>query len=195
MKKARLILTTIIVLALVLVLYFLLQPLDLLINNNIPKLQSPFLNYFFIAVTTIGNKSVLFILSLLLVVFLLLRKRNRDAVFSALLMIFSSLLVEVFKIIFARPRPSNPLIEVTGYSFPSSHAVTSTAFFLLLIYLFEDKIKNKFLRILFTTICTVLAFLIVVSRIYLNAHWFSDVLSGFILGLYLLYSFLVFHKP
>jgi undecaprenyl-diphosphatase len=74
------------------------------------------------------------------------------------------------------------LIPETGFSFPSGHTTLSIAFFGVLIYLFKDEIKNKTLRYLFITISLLLPFLIAFSRLYLNVHWFTDVVAGLFIG-------------
>ena len=85
----------------------------------------------------------------------------------------------VLKNFFLRPRPNEfRLIEETGYSFPSGHAMASTAFYGLLIYIAHEKIENKILR---NTICIMLGLLILlisVSRIYVGVHYTSDVIAG-----------------
>ena len=85
----------------------------------------------------------------------------------------------VLKNFFLRPRPNEfRLIEETGYSFPSGHAMASTAFYGLLIYIVHEKIKNK---ILGNTICIMLVLLILlisISRIYVGVHYTSDVIAG-----------------
>ena len=85
----------------------------------------------------------------------------------------------LLKHFFVRPRPNElRLIEETGYSFPSGHAMASTAFYGLLIYIVYKEIKNKKIR---NTICILLAILISlidISRIYVGVHYTSDVLGG-----------------
>ena len=85
----------------------------------------------------------------------------------------------VLKNFFLRPRPNEfRLIEETGYSFPSGHAMASTAFYGLLIYIAHEKIENKILR---NTICIMLGLLILlisISRIYVGVHYTSDVIAG-----------------
>ncbi|RLG10216.1 hypothetical protein DRN73_08395 [Candidatus Pacearchaeota archaeon] len=93
-----------------------------------------------------------------------------------------------------RPRPISSLIPVSGYSFPSGHALISIIFFTSLIYFFKDNIKNKNLRYTFITINILLFLLIGFSRIYLNVHWFSDVLGGFLLGLFWIGFSILFFK-
>lgn len=62
----------------------------------------------------------------------------------------------------------------TGYSFPSGHTQNFTTW--------STAIAIKFKKIWFTIIIGILIILIVFSRVYLGAHYISDVLVGAILG-------------
>jgi len=92
----------------------------------------------------------------------------------------------IIKIILQRVRPENALIKISEYSFPSGHATVSIIFFSILLYSFKEDIKNKVLKNIFIISNIIIILLIGFSRIYLNVHWFSDVIGGFSLGLFLL---------
>jgi membrane-associated phospholipid phosphatase len=101
---------------------------------------------------------------------------------STLLSLFSNLL----KILIERPRPTSDLVHVLvnepDYSFPSSHACLSMLLYGILIYILRRRLKPGLLQ---TVISGLLAFLIGVTgvaRVYLGAHWYSDVIGGYLYG-------------
>ena len=85
-----------------------------------------------------------------------------------------------------RPRPTQELATVVRVinepSFPSGHVMHYTNFFGMLIYLLATNWRSGRLRNWLITICTSLIGLIGPSRIYLGAHWPSDVMAGYVYG-------------
>ncbi|HEV2907537.1 MAG TPA: phosphatase PAP2 family protein [Actinomycetota bacterium] len=83
------------------------------------------------------------------------------------------------KVFFARPRPPMPLVSTTGFSFPSGHAVATAAIAMALVLVLippgRTRRKWEILAIVFT-------FVMALSRVYLRAHWLSDVEAGVLLG-------------
>lgn len=86
----------------------------------------------------------------------------------------------------ARPRPSPELVHVlrplSGYSFPSKFALRYAATFGFLAVLATIKTSGLVRRILLTT-CSALLLLGGVARVALAAHWPSDVIISYYLGL------------
>jgi membrane-associated phospholipid phosphatase len=168
--------------------------LDYSINQIMFFIQHPFLVSIMKSITNIGDELVLIILSFLLLLFLLYKKKYNYLFSLAFGMASGFILVWLLKNIIQRPRPPNSLIEVSGYSLPSGHATMSLIFFSLLIYFFKDEIKNKILKIIVISMGILLMVLIGFSRIYLHAHWISDVFAGYCLGILLVFITLKLRK-
>ncbi|MEM4325690.1 MAG: phosphatase PAP2 family protein [Candidatus Pacearchaeota archaeon] len=156
-----------------------------LVRDALPR----WANNFFVF---LGNYSRIFIILISVILFfiLFLSKRRRDF-FVLIITLITGLVIENFlKYLIPKERPQ--IILENGNSFPSGHAISSTILFSLLIYFYQDKIKNNFIRSLLFLMILSLVFIIGFSRIYINVHWFSDIIGGYFIGLSLTFLFLYF---
>ena len=130
---------------------------------------------------------------------------KKEALFT-LLTLVSGLLSSGLKLLVNRPRPAEDLVRILEkakqQSFPSGHTLFYTIFFGFLIVAMSNlKAVPLMVRIVVAVFSTAMIFLVPVSRVYLGAHWFTDVLGGFILGIIFLfflgyiYLFGFFIKP
>jgi membrane-associated phospholipid phosphatase len=122
----------------------------------------------------------------------LLFRYKKEALFIVLTAL-SGLVSTIVKLLVDRPRPLPSLVRVLEktqqQSFPSGHVLFYTTFFgFLTLLMYWLKELSKAIRISVATISLFLIFTIPISRIYLGAHWFTDVLGGFFLGILLLIS-------
>jgi undecaprenyl-diphosphatase len=93
-----------------------------------------------------------------------------------------TVLVEFFKTIIASPRPLNGIIVETGYSFPSGHTTSSVVLFGILGYITWRQLKKVKVKVLAAGLYVSEVGVVGFDRIYLNVHWFSDVLGALFLG-------------
>jgi len=71
---------------------------------------------------------------------------------------------------------------VEQFSFPSGHAMAGIIFYGLLVYLLSKSLFPRFFKILLSFILLLFSIVIGFSRIYLRAHYPSDVMAGFCMG-------------
>ena len=137
---------------------------------------------FMLLVTNLFEVSLTFVLMILFVALLIYVVRGLH---HAILFLFSlgagTVIVYLFKLFFNVPRPLGGVVFESTSSFPSYHAAISVIFFIMLMYIFDSKLKS-FGRILFNLFCIVSIFAVSLSRVYLGVHWLSDVLVGIVLG-------------
>ena len=109
---------------------------------------------------------------------LLWRSSRRWAVALPLLMAGTGALQLVAKWAIDRPRPN-----LAPWGFPSGHVLSLVVFFGLMIYLLATSAVTRSVRRLGYAGCAVTVLAVAFSRLYLDAHWVSDVAGGFTLGL------------
>lgn len=135
------------------------------------------------AASSVADIEVVVISILLATVLLWLMRRRADSVVMLLLFVPEGINV-LLKELVGRPRPdfTMDVSPLTNYSFPSGHALHSMLFFGLIMLLAADAIKNPRLRIVVQGVLGITILVCGISRVYLGAHWPSDVLGGFLVG-------------
>jgi undecaprenyl-diphosphatase len=133
---------------------------------------------------------------LLVVYFLLIKKQPWFSIKVPVISLSSLLLMFILKQFFHRERPLIPLLEeARGLSFPSGHALMSSTFYGLLIYISLKGLENRVAQYSVFISFFLLILIIGLSRIYLRVHYASDVIAGFCLGLvWLVLSLSVLNK-
>jgi undecaprenyl-diphosphatase len=112
------------------------------------------------------------------------------------------LVSSALKILINRPRPTEDVVRILEkakrQSFPSGHVLFYVLFFgFLALLMYHLKNIPKYIRLIIGIIAVFLIFTVPLSRVYLGAHWFTDVLGGFLLGILslLILSYLYLRKP
>lgn len=112
----------------------------------------------------------------------LLRRRRRLA--SAALGVGAVALfvgVHLLKAGIDRPRPTAPLVHTTLASFPSGHAAYSIGYAAIACVLATGTRRPRALAL--GALAVILALVVGFTRVYLRAHYVTDVLGGWALGL------------
>jgi undecaprenyl-diphosphatase len=158
---------------------------DLFFRNNGEALTSQGLTTFMSLITNVS--SVYFYVSSFILFLLYMHKSNRQKRYAFALGISVNIAFfagYILKVIFARERPDvERLAEASGYSFPSLHALTCTAFFGLLIFIIWNMDFSRIIKVLVTIFSVFIIAVVSFSRVYLGVHYESDVIAGISLGI------------
>lgn len=146
------------------------------------SLREPGLDNWVVVLTFFGEKTVLLAFSLLFSAWLFYRKHTRAAIHWIINCILASGAVFVIKHLVSSIRPSGMMITRASYSFPSGHSTLAVAIYGFLLFLFIQQIKPPYKRYWVAPIVSLIV-MVILSRLYLGAHWLTDVLGGSLLGL------------
>jgi len=151
----------------------------------VATMRTPELDQLFYAVTWLGSLRVVAALAVAGLLLALLARRPREALLLPLVAALSWLSAEEgLKYVLARPRP--PLADArvleTSFSFPSTHATVSAAFYGTAAYFLIRGLRRDSAKIMIGILAALLVLMVGVSRAYLGVHFPSDVLAGWMLG-------------
>ncbi|HLX55454.1 MAG TPA: phosphatase PAP2 family protein [Ktedonobacteraceae bacterium] len=175
--------------------------IDVTITHEFQESQNPWLVAFMTFVSYPGSNTLLSIVLVLLVILIFwLIDLRLEAATIAVVYSVSALLNAAIKLLVGRPRPGAKLVDVfytvTGNSFPSGHVMSYVALWGLLftfgVILFSG---HRWWRIALLIVSAFFVVMVGPSRIYLGAHWATDVLGAYLIGGALLgISLLIFLK-
>ncbi|HIK08028.1 MAG TPA: phosphatase PAP2 family protein [Trichormus sp. M33_DOE_039] len=157
--------------------------LDESILLGLQKLHSPLLDAIMKSVTFLGEPLFFLSISSVLGINLWQNQHQREATTLGLATVGAVGLNVLFKELFRRSRPAlwDYIVNAVHYSFPSGHAMVSTAVYGCIGYILAKEFPQWRKPILGST--TVLILAIGVSRLYLGVHWPTDILAGYAAGL------------
>ena len=157
--------------------------LDRLLVSWAQEARTPFLADLFGWVTVLGSSYFVFSAFLILGTILYLTRRKRALMVAIVCLVASGVFVLLLKDFFNRPRTLENCLRNDCLAFPSGHTTLATYFYGLIGYLsfrFLPIPLTKFLHLI--TILGLIVFLVAFSRIFLQAHFLSDVMAGLFLG-------------
>ncbi len=159
------------------------QTTDQWVSLHIQAWWSPAVTQAMLWVTDLGRPLVLGGIAVAVGIILLVRKRWFAAIPALMGVAGGAFLVLPIKELVHRPRPETGLLTVSGYSFPSDHATVAALFFGFLLCLFIPGRKPGALKWLLIAFSIAGIVLISFTRLYLDVHWLSDILGGWLFGL------------
>lgn len=134
--------------------------------------------------TSLGGISVLTLFAVVALAFLLIQRKRLSALLLIVGLLGGVALSEGLKALFERARPpvEYQVVETLNASFPSGHALLSTVFYLTLGVMLTRAFPRVRLKAFVLGTAVFIALLVGLTRIYLGAHWASDVVAGWCAG-------------
>ena len=161
------------------------QP-DLFIAIAIQSINNGVFDILMRVLTELGNAPGVLVFWLLPVGLLFVVGLRWESVMTLVSVIGVSVLSQLAKLVVGRPRPDGAIVHVfsltSDFSFPSGHVLFYIGFVGFLWFLSYTLLKRSWRRTLALWVLGAMLALIGVSRIYLGAHWASDVFGSYLLG-------------
>jgi len=158
--------------------------LDSSILTAVAKIRRPWLTGVAVDLTALGSTTLVVLISAV-VLFMLLSLKDRLGAWQLLLnSVGAGMWTAISKNVIERARPENitPLVQVSGFSYPSGHSLASASLYLTIAILAVRYLPTTKARVLLLGLAIVVILLVCVSRVYLGVHYPSDVASGASLG-------------
>jgi len=148
-------------------------------------LANPSVTTLMLLITNSHSTFPVVILTLAILIYWWFRRLRYRALTLALAVYGGALLNFLLKNLFLRPRPhfTYPILTLTGYGFPSGHTMAATVFYGTLCVFAVSRVRSWPWRVLAIVVSMVMIALVGFSRIYLGAHYLSDVLGAMAEGL------------
>jgi undecaprenyl-diphosphatase len=134
-----------------------------------------------IAITELGDTTVVAAVTLVVLSWLMWKRAWRTAAYWLIAIAGASALNSVIKVALHRVRPGELLLRLECIFLPSGHSTVNVVLYGFLAFLIARDLHPAW-RLVVALGAAILIFLIASSRLYLGAHWFSDVIGGLAFG-------------
>ncbi len=159
---------------------------DLIISRWVQRVQVTWLEKLMWGISYLGYAPQEFVMMGGVIAGLAALGLRWEAVVAALAGPGAATMGALFKVAAQRPRPGADLVrvvrELPDASFPSGHVLMYTAFFGFLFFLVYTLLKPSLWRSGILAVLGILIGLVGASRVYIGAHWPSDVTGAYLLG-------------
>lgn len=144
--------------------------------------QNPLMYKAALVATWIGSPAVMVLIAIAAGVWFYGRSGGSKAGVMVAAPAVGGLLSGIIKLLYGRARPAGAaLLNEQTYSFPSGHAATSAAVMVSLCYVLARERMISWPAAI--VIGGSVPLIVGLTRLYLNVHWFTDVIGGWTVGL------------
>ncbi len=135
-------------------------------------------------VTALGGTTLIALATAVAAVALARRRRWRRALVLIIVVLLANASDNLLKGLYHRERPdfAYPGLYLPSQSFPSGHSTASAALWLTLAAIVASFESRDAAKVFWFALALAIILAVGLSRVYLGAHWPTDVLGGWILG-------------
>lgn len=164
---------------------------DKFVQNLLLPITNPTNTRIVEKITYLGGPRIAAILSIIVSLYMFIRHNFKAGIWSASTLVIGNLINVLAKNLIQRPRPSDKLVAIGGYSFPSGHTFGTALFIFFVVFLIVPQIKDVTLRRILTFLGFLWILVIALTRVYLHVHYPTDTIASVLLVLFLWESSLI----
>lgn len=164
---------------------------DKFVQNLLLPITNPTNTRIVEKITYLGGPRIAAILSIIVSLYMFIRHNFKAEIWSASTLVIGNLINVLAKNLIQRPRPSDKLVAIGGYSFPSGHTFGTALFIFFVVFLIVPQIKDVTLRRILTFLGFLWILIIALTRVYLHVHYPTDTIASVLLVLFLWESSLI----
>ena len=144
---------------------------DKFVQNLLLPITNPTNTRIVEKITYLGGPRIAAILSIIVSLYMFIRHNFKAGIWSASTSVIGNLINVLAKNLIQRPRPSDKLVAIGGYSFPSGHTFGTALFIFFVVFLIVPQIKDVTLRRILTFLGFLWILIIALTRVYLHVHY------------------------
>lgn len=156
--------------------------IDAPLYHVLTSIRTSTLDNIFCGITLLGDRDFILVFTLLTLGVLCWQRQWRAAAHWLAMMVLCTSTILLFKHLYFSPRPNPLLTNVSSSSFPSGHTAFSATFYGFFAILIAQDLPSNLKRTPLLSALVITGF-VAFSRLYLGAHWLSDVVTSLLLGL------------
>ncbi|MBP1160493.1 phosphatase PAP2 family protein [Rhodococcus sp. PvR099] len=160
------------------------MPIDQTVLDFMVGIRTPWLTDVVTAITNLGGTVASWVITSVIVLALLARRHRPEALLVGGAMFTGQLVMSLLKLAFGRERPPEParlVVELT-HSFPSGHAMMSSILVCVVAAVIVRIGGPRWNTPIVFVGLGLWTLAVGLSRVYLGAHWLTDVIAGWLFG-------------
>lgn len=152
--------------------------LDNSIHSWVANIQTGYGDVVMAIATFLGNPVVDVVYILILAGVLIIAKLHIPAIWTIATIISGDAVIAIIRVIVNRTRPVGHLLADSSSSFPSTHVFGLFIVIFIMAILVTPNINSTYTQVIINWITITIGLMTILSRIYFNAHFFSDTIAA-----------------